>query len=285
MLDSRYQRSLERSWRRTTLIGDGKVTNRLPLVSVSGFGHSGTTLLATIVGAHPAARLIPRETEWFLDPSAPTEVVMQALERDASNGDIRFVVEKTPRHVYVIPQIESQLPGTRFLVTVRHRCDVAASMLMRFQDWEMTLRRIRADLEGVRDVAHRDDVLVVRYEDLVEDLEGSVRMVCSHTGVAYVPTMLQWYVDPPYWFGATSTAETKGVGQAEHVQRRAWQIRQPLFDGRGRWHGELSGWQVQDMLGLVAMCPEEWGYTCAQGAWVTHQEHGEDLRFDAGGVP
>jgi hypothetical protein len=41
--------------------------------------------------------------------------------------------------------------------------------------------------------------------------------------------------------------DNDGIGEEKHLQRRAWQIQQPIFDGRGRWRSELS----DDQVGLV----------------------------------
>jgi hypothetical protein len=58
-----------------------------------------------------------------------------------------------------------------FLVTMRHPLDLAASLLVRHSDWNMALSRVVADLMAVDSVAKGPDILVVRYEDLIEQPE------------------------------------------------------------------------------------------------------------------
>jgi hypothetical protein len=53
---------------------------------------------------------------------------------------------------------------------------------------------------------------------------------------------------------------TDGVGEEEHLKRRAWQIQQPIFDGRGRWQRELNDAQVQLVRGECAAAMSELGY-------------------------
>jgi len=95
----------------------------------------------------------------------------------------------------------------------------------------------------VKDMEH---VQIVRYEDLISNTENVIRGICEGIGLLFDDEMLKYHEKKIPWEGVTPQ-ENDGVGEEKHLQRRAWQIQQPIFDGRGRWRRELT----DDQVGLV----------------------------------
>ena len=231
----------------------------LRLLSIIGLGHGGTTLLATILGAHPNTHLVDRETKWFLG-LGPFAIRRENNARRAMSEanfppETQFLIEKTPRHVFRIPYIHRLFPSARFVVMVRDPRDLVASIATRIGDWQGAMFRVRLDFAAINRIKHRPDVLVVRYEDLVRDFETTIRRVSAHVGLEFDPRMSQHSDFAPTWFNADTVEQTDGAGKKAHISRRAWQVQQPLFDGSGRYRTDLSQSQireVEDAFGHIA---------------------------------
>ena len=230
------------------------------MVSVSGAGHSGTTLLASMIGNHPEVHLITYETGWFLNPLENYNLVSNQLSKfKVENKSAHVIVEKTPRHVYHIDKISEVYPQTRFLVTIRNPFDLIASLLTRHQNFDDATNRVVSDLEAINAIKDRSDVLVVRYENLIDSPIQIIQSVCTHIGLVYSSKILEWHLDPPKWFGVYPLP-TDGIGERAHVANRAWQVQQPLFDGRGRWKRDLDSSQYEAAKAVLGKYVEQWGY-------------------------
>ena len=210
-----------------------------------------------MVGSHPDVQLIPWETGWFLGDDNGEHPISE-LKQFLKDG-VSIVVEKTPRHVYHIDKIANTIKGTKFLVTIRNPLDLVSSLLVRYQDWDRALARVLEDFEAIEEIAGRDDVLIVHYEDLVVKTEETLREVCTHVKIGFDPEILQWHTNPPNWFGVEPAA-SEGVGELEHMRRRAWQVQQPLFNGTGRWQHELDSTHVVMAKKAFHGLANRWGY-------------------------
>jgi hypothetical protein len=78
--------------------------------------------------------------------------------------------------------------------------------------------------------------------------------------VSYQDSLLEYHRQPRRWFRTAEAEPTSGVGES-HNARRNWQINQPIFDGRGRWRGELPAEYVARFnSGRLAELMDAFGY-------------------------
>jgi Sulfotransferase family len=112
----------------------------------------------------------------------------------ASHGKSRWG-DKTPHYVHHVDHLLRIWPRARFVVLVRDGRDVALSLRrMPFgpnNAWaaaQWWARGVRAGERAQRE--HPDAVLIVRYEDLVRDPEGTVPRICEFLGLGFTPEML-----------------------------------------------------------------------------------------------
>jgi SAM-dependent methyltransferase len=114
----------------------------------------------------------------------------------------RFL-DKTSRYYLALPEIVRMFPDARYVFLVRHPLGMLASYLdvMIQGDWRtLSSVPIRNDLlygytllrRGVRYFG--DDAMLVRYEDLVQAPEQTVKRLCQRLGLEYVPSMLDYGV-------------------------------------------------------------------------------------------
>lgn len=205
---------------------------------VCGCGHSGTTLLARILGAHSQIFVPSTETNAFLDEARMPERLDRLRKNTLASGK-PYLVEKTPRHVRRMTVIRAAVPGAKFVIIVRDGRDVTASLGKRLGgDYAAALERWVKDNTRVLKERKRPDVHLLRYEDLVTDAPGTIRKVCDFLGVPYEESMLHYYEEPANWFGRKNVNAVGRPGR-EHGDLRNWQVNQPIFDGRGKWKKDL----------------------------------------------
>lgn len=222
-------------------------------VFVGGCPRSGTTLLRSMLNAHPVLAL-PRETHFVLEAYArratfgdlrddrnrmrlakwiatrkrtqfdrleldtgravtalhrapPTvgSLVGTALKLYADRFDKPRWGDKRPMHVQELPAIFDMFPDAQFITIVRDPRAVVASMkkLGWLDSWydgtvaggvDRWLHSVRAGRQGLR--RHRDDQLLeIRYEDLVDDPAGVLGHVCTFLGLSDdgLEAMLQFH--------------------------------------------------------------------------------------------
>jgi hypothetical protein len=209
------------------------------VVFICGCGHSGTTLMLRVLGAHPSVYATSMETGLFLrQPLSWPQ--FRELRREVERSGRGFLVEKTPRHIRHLQLMRRTVPGAKFLIMVRDGRDVTASIGHRnggcFSDG---LDRWIADNRIAVAEACADDVLIIRYEDLIENFERTISRACRFIGFNPDGTLIEYHRVPFTWNGCDGTVKGDGRSEAGHIQLRAWQINQPVFDGRGRWKKEL----------------------------------------------
>lgn len=104
--------------------------------------------------------------------------------------------DKTPPYIDRIDELAAIFPGAKFIELVRDGRDVALSILtVPFGDattWHAARRWAHCVRVGAEQRRRRpDDVLLVRYEDLVAEPEAHVRRICEFLDIDFDPDMLR----------------------------------------------------------------------------------------------
>jgi hypothetical protein len=178
------------------------------MIVVDFAGRAGAALatdaefdrLAQAVWRHPKVR------EWALpgDPPARagrtgTAAYRAALEAPflayaALHGKPRWA-DKTPYYVGELDLVKRVFPEARIVNLVRDGRDVALSLLRvpfgPSNVWAAARQwRAAVDAGDAGEARYGEDVLTIRYEDLVADPEPVVKRVCAFCEIAYRPEML-----------------------------------------------------------------------------------------------
>jgi len=237
-----------------------KLLNNLNLISISGCGHSGTTLTATVLGTHKNLLLIPTETRMFLDESYN---INNFIFNNYSDKET-MVIEKTPNHIYVLDKIKKEYPDAKFILNIRDPRDIVSSLYSRFEDWNKSIDRLKKDFEYIKKFylfGH-----LVKYEDIVNNFEDTFIDICKYINIDFDQNMLEYYKYAPNWYGVENPKDSDGKDKvyknniSNHEIRRSWQVKQPLFDGTGRWKKELSSSQIDDVVKNVGEVANFFGY-------------------------
>jgi hypothetical protein len=240
---------------------ENKLLNNLNLISISGCGHSGTTLTATVLGAHKDLLLIPTETRMFLDKSYD----INNFIFNNYSGKETMVIEKTPNHVYVLDKIKKEYPDAKFILNIRDPRDIVSSLYNRFEDWNKSIDRLKKDFEYIKKFYSFGHL--VKYEDIVNNFEDTFIDICKYINMDFDENMLEYYKYAPNWYGVENPKDSNGKDKvyknniSNHETKRSWQVKQPLFDGTGRWKKELNGSQIEDLVKNVGEVANFFGYT------------------------
>lgn len=258
-----------------------------PPFFIVGCGRSGTTLLRSMLDAHPDVG-VPLESLFIVDyllSSQPVETMRALLPleyelsewrievtqsdledcesaRDliakvhelylAQNGKRRWG-QKTPRFVRYGALIKQHYPSARFIHLVRDPRAVASS-LARSQVHQSTLfhgaQRWRGDVGAglALEQSFTQDVLRVYYEALVSDPEREVRRMCDFLGLDFVEEMLRFHQQAPSDYGSYYRQIHSGLGKP---------VSSSSAEG---WRDRLSQREVALVEWIAGPLMEEVGY-------------------------
>ncbi|RWO01814.1 sulfotransferase [Mesorhizobium sp.] len=223
---------------------------------ICGCGHSGTTLIATILASHPDVYLPLQETNIFFKWTPLAMFRFWKLKQAALDAGKNVLLEKTPRHIRRVARIRRLVPGARFVMPVRDGRDVVASLIKRLGDPKEALDRWINDNALVFAERGKPDVLIYRYEDLVENPAKVVEQICGFLDVTFSPDLLDYHKNPQQWFKPTDASV-----ETQHEVLRNQQVNQPIYDGSGRWRSELGNAELQDLVqGRGAQLMKAFGY-------------------------
>jgi len=225
-------------------IGEGASPSTKP-VFVLGMPRSGTSLTEQILASHPSIKGAGELQFWngvtrqrlaevragLLD--LPTrkklaEDYLQLLEK--RTGDAPRIIDKTPSNADCIGIIHSVFPNARFICMERDPIDTCLSCYFQHFVAAVSFSTDLSDLahyyrahcrlvQHWQSVLPPDKMLVVRYEDLVQDQEAWTRKMLDFLGLEWDERCLSFYENER----PVATAST-------------WQVRQKLYtDSVGRW--------------------------------------------------
>ena len=237
-----------------------KMKNASPIFVV-GCGHSGTSLLVRILGAHSRLCAIPFESQFALkwpEPGDEARAFFARCEKLTRGvGKARWV-EKTPRHIYRVGEILRHFPEGKIVLMLRDGRDVACSIRDRYGSLEAGVARWMEDNRAGQAFWEHPNVRVVRYEAVVEKFERTLREVFDFIGEPFEEGVMRYHETPLFYFASRLEKPREIFGEG-HEMYRNWQMNQPLFDGRGKWRGlsEAEKRVIKERAGAMLV---EYGY-------------------------
>ncbi|HEV7122299.1 MAG TPA: sulfotransferase [Rhodanobacter sp.] len=248
-------------------------------VFVVGFPRSGTTLLEQMLDAHPQLQsmderpffnMLADQLENFnveipadlgkLDQRDCDELRKGYLTLACSKVPRRWdarLVDKNPLNMLWLPMIHRLYPVAKFILAVRHPCDVilscymqnfrAAPLAVASESLERLAQAYVAAMECW--LFHVDvmkpDVFVSRYEDLVADPPGQTRRIAEFLQLEDAASMLRF----------DARAREKGyIATPSYTQ-----VIEPInTNGLNRWHRYRENFEP--VLPILRPMLERWNY-------------------------
>lgn len=177
-----------------------------PLV-IGGCGRSGTTLLLSIMSAHPDIFAIPHESvslvNWEsrardvstggLHPIRIDRLYRHLLKSRIPPGSRRWC-EKTPRNIHHAENILKYWSEAQFIHIIRDPRDVLTSRHRNKPgEYWVSLNRWVKDVSKGLDLQDHPRLFTIRYEDLVQDFEPTIQALCNSLGMKCGTEILNWH--------------------------------------------------------------------------------------------
>lgn len=209
-----------------------------PPIFIGGCGRSGTTLLLSILSAHPKIFCIPYETDAFTDWEKKRGILKpvridrlyRALLRYRIPDSVNRWCEKRPANVLYIEQILEFYPNARFIHIVRDPRAVCTSIHPSAPDrYWIPVARYVTDLEaGMRYIDH-PQVLTLLYENLILNREEMIRKICEFIQEDYMPQLDNW------------------VNNSTVRKNKAWghEVKEVTIDSLHKWKNATHKGQIQ----------------------------------------
>jgi hypothetical protein len=249
--------------------------------------------LAETGGLTPRAASSLRLRLWELDdagsilaaasPNGPAAAMRALVVRYAERsgqGPAKHWVDHTPSNISYVDTLLALFPEARVVHLVRDPRAVAASVVP--LDWgpaspraaaQWWLRRLAAGLAA--EAAHPDRVLRLRYEDLVDDVDGVLEEFGNRCGL-----------------GPADLSPADAPGLPRYTARQHELVGRPVDPSRANaWRGDLSSHDIAIVEGEVGDCLAHLGYvtvgprpapafrpTAAERAGTTLRQAGQRLR-------
>lgn len=262
-----------------SVVGEAVAAEDTPVFLV-GFPRSGTTLLEQILDCHPALQALEEmpaaaamervfrgwagerlEALAELDPGQVSDLrqaYFAEVGRHVKRRPGTALVDKLPLNLVRVPLIWRVFPNARFILALRHPCDVCLSCFMQsfaineamasFSTLESTVRTYAAVMGLWQDYARVLPLryYAVRYEDMVTDFESETRALLDFLGVGWDDALLR---------------------HAEHARQRSTintpsyhQVTQPIYQhAKYRWKRYAK--ELEPMMPILRPYIEHFGYT------------------------
>ena len=179
-----------------------------PIV-IGGCGRSGTTLLLSILAAHPDIYAIPHESvalvnweengenqngnKFDLHPARIDRLYRHLLTQRIPAENRRWC-EKTPRNIHHLENILQYWEAAFFINIIRDPRDVLTSKHRNKPgEYWVSLNRWVKDVNKGLEYQDHPRVFTIRYEDLVQDFEPTIKSLCTFLQIEPGPEILNWH--------------------------------------------------------------------------------------------
>jgi tetratricopeptide (TPR) repeat protein len=243
-------------------------------IFIVGFPRSGTTLLDTLLMNLPSLHLLEEmpvldEVERALggeeriatltaaEASALRSRYFETLDAIAPPAPGQTVVDKFPLHMARMPLVHRLFPDAKIVFVERHPCDVVLSCFIT----NFELNQAMAGFTDLREAALLYDAVFdawtkasnllpldihrIRYERLVDDLEGEMRGLLRFLAIDWDPGVLD---------NRASAAQRDYIRTASYAQ-----VTEPIYRrASGRWQRYRT--ELEPVLPILAPWADRLGY-------------------------
>ena len=163
------------------------------MIFVTGFARGGTSWLRTCISSHPDVQAIPTEMpifrEFHNDRAGLEAAVDKAIEEAGRTGP--WFVNKAPANAPWVAKMARTVPEAKFVFIIRDPRDVFISHKRGNQKWmkgrnstvDGCMEKIESYFDGYREGATLPNIHLVRYEDLHQDFQATMRKVYEFIGL------------------------------------------------------------------------------------------------------
>ena len=180
-----------------------KKLDHTPII-IGGCERSGTSLLQSIISSHPQIHSIEEETWAFcygpatgFSGNKPIRLkrLIKALGTKQIPESCNRWCEKSPANIFYFNEIIKYFSNNVKLIhIIRDGRDVISSIHPDnpSKPWVSSDRWIQAAQAGYQ-YRNQALVLTIKYEDLINEYDKTIRLICGHIGIPLVSEILNWH--------------------------------------------------------------------------------------------
>jgi len=229
-----------------------------PFIFIGGCGHSGTTLLLQILSQHTHITsllgLEENKLSIFQKNNRDWKDVQKVLKmkyhgsNDGNDGNSRSgmrLIYKNPNNILFIKKIKAVYPGCKIILMYRDGRDVALSMHRQgkkggFKECVKYWTNRTKMVLKYRGKEHNESILILRYEDLINDTDGMLKYIQEFLGVEVENLLDQYLVGLDI---SVKKPDNESNGK-KHNQLRTWQVNQAIYNS-SRWRKDMTHEQMK----------------------------------------
>ena len=235
-------------------------------VFIVGCGHSGTSIMISLLDNHEDVYTVIGETSLFFKKRLEIYAKMHNWLKLAKLKNKSVVVEKTPSHIRKLDRIFNLFPMARVIIMLRDGRDVTCSIRSRTGDFDAAATKWVSENELAYAYWNHSQVEVVKLEDLTSKPEATIARVCQFLNIPFSDKILakQGEEEKLYYTNKlTKEEDFKDAAipsEEAHVNRRNWQINQGLFANTSRWEKDMSKQEIERFFELAESSMKLYGY-------------------------
>lgn len=213
-----------------------RIFSEAPII-IGGGARSGTTLLLSILSAHPSIFAFRKELSLFkYGKEVEGHFMPERIDRfytgilrNHINRKVDRWCEKTPNNIRYMERIESFFQGKdyRFIQIVRDGRDVILSRHPHttHRHYHVEPGEWVADVQEGLKYQDRENFLTIRYESLIQDFEHTMATLCKHIGIDLSDELLYFYEHAsvrrnPAYFSGLEKIHSGSIGKWKKPENR-----------------------------------------------------------------
>lgn len=241
------------------------IGKKLRPVFIVGCGHSGTSIMLSLLDNHSKVYAFKRETKIFFKDKVYSTSQILKWYKEAQRLNKSIIVEKTPSHIHRIDNIFSTVKNARIILMLRDGRDVACSIKERTGDFNRGINRWIEDNEIGYVYWNDERVMVVRLEDLTANSKDVLKDICDFIRIEFEHGMIAKQGSKPKLYYTDKIPDKNDFEGQEpsdftHNARRNWQINQGLFSKTNRWQEEMTPEEIHLFNALAKEYLVKYGY-------------------------
>ena len=199
-------------------------------IFIVGCGHSGTSILLSVLSNHPRFYTIIPESYIFHRNEYHRSKELRLWVQKAYYNKKHFILEKTPSHCLKIRDIFKTFVDPKIIAVIRDGRDVCCSLKKRSGNFKDSFNRwVYENLEIVK-CLNSKNMLQIRYEDFVSQPKDTIIKV-SH--------FINEDIDINVINNSHYARKDFYNENSDHARRRNKQINENIKDFSGTWKKEL----------------------------------------------
>ena len=205
-------------------------------VFIIGCGHSGTSILLSILGNHSKVYSVPKESYLFFENIRNIQKTLCLWIYQSKSSNKEIILEKTPRHLYCVDSILKIFPHSKFICIRRDCRDTVISFYKRGFSPEDGYGRWKSGNLYIHNYKNSQSILNVKYELMVKDPFKFFNGITDFLKIEYENGILSNKGRKKSWEDFNSDTEHNGIPtEKQNAKRRHFQMSQDIMNYNGDW--------------------------------------------------